>query len=138
MATAAFEKELTERERRFWRAIEERDTAAALELTAFPCLMTGASGVSSIDRESFARMMDSASYTLESHELKDMKVHRLTDDVAVVAYRVHEQLVVDGKPVAFDAADSSTWVRQNGSWMCAAHTEAVVGDPFGRDRKPKH
>jgi hypothetical protein len=31
--------------------------------------------------------------------------------------------------------DSSTWVRRNGCWLCALHTEAIAGDPFGRDRQ---
>jgi hypothetical protein len=53
--------------------------------------------------------------------------------LAIVAYQVHEELTVDGKPVTLDAADSSTWVRRNGRWLCALHTEAIAGDPFGRD-----
>ena len=39
---------------------------------------------------------------------------RLDEDTAVIAYTVHEQLEVDGDPVAFDAADTSTWVRRGG------------------------
>jgi hypothetical protein len=62
-------------------------------------------------------------------------VRLLGDDVAIVAYQVHEELTVDGKPVTLDAADSSTWVRRDGRWLCALHTEAIAGDPFGRDRK---
>jgi hypothetical protein len=46
---------------------------------------------------------------------------------------VHEDLTVDGKPVTLDAAESSTWVRRDGRWACAMHTEAIAGDPFGRD-----
>src|SRR6266540_6516732 len=38
------------------------------------------------------------------------------------------------KPVELDAADASTWVRRNGKWLCALHTESLKGDPFGRDR----
>ena len=34
-----------------------------------------------------------------------------------------------------DAADASTWVRRNGRWVCALHTESLKGDPFGRDRR---
>jgi hypothetical protein len=48
---------------------------------------------------------------------------------------VHEDITVDGSRLAFDAADTSTWVRQNGSWLCAMHTESLIGDPFGRDRR---
>lgn len=65
-----------------------------------------------------------------------MQVLLLRDDVAVVAYRVREELTVDGKPVTLEAADSSTRVRRNGCWVCSLHTEAITGDPFGRDRKP--
>jgi hypothetical protein len=25
-------------------------------------------------------------------------------------------------------------VRRNGQWVCALHTESMLGDPFGRDR----
>jgi hypothetical protein len=59
----------------------------------------------------------------------------LGKDVAVVAYQVHEELTVEGKPVTLDAADSSTWVRRGGHWLCVVHTEAPVGDPYGRDRR---
>jgi hypothetical protein len=59
----------------------------------------------------------------------------VTDDVAVLAYKVHEELTVEGKKVSFDAADASTWVKRKGQWLCALHTESLSGDPFGRDRQ---
>ncbi len=80
---------------------------------------------------------EDARYTLDEFEVKDDVQARLPgDDVAIVAYRVHEQLTVEGEPVTLDAADSSTWVRRDGRWVCALHTEAIAGDPFGRDRRP--
>jgi hypothetical protein len=80
-------------------------------------------------------MMQSPRYTLHAFEIKDdAKVRMLGDDVAIVAYKVHEELTVEGKLVALDASDASTWVRRNGNWVCALHTESVAGDPFGRDR----
>jgi hypothetical protein len=92
--------------------------------------------VGAVDRKTLAAMIKSASYTLHRFELKEgAQVRLLGDDVAIVAYQVHEELTVDGKPVALDAADSSTWVRRDGRWLCAMHTEAIAGDPFGRDRR---
>lgn len=38
------------------------------------------------------------------------------------------------RPVSLDAADSFTWVRRDGRWLCAAHSEALSGNAFGRDR----
>jgi hypothetical protein len=62
------------------------------------------------------------------------EVRLLGGDVAVLAYTVHEELTVEGKRVTLDAADASTWVRRDGRWVCALHTESLRGDPFGRDR----
>lgn len=62
---------------------------------------------------------------------------RATADPCIVAYRVHEDLIVDDEPVSMDAADASVWVRTNGVWKCALHTESLIGDAYGRDRKPR-
>src|SRR5688572_15023772 len=50
-------------------------------------------------------------------------------------YKVHEAVMVDGKPLTVDAAHSSTWTKRNGRWVCALHSESIEGDPFGRDRQ---
>jgi hypothetical protein len=65
----------------------------------------------------------------------DAQIRLLSDDVAVLAYKVRENLTVDGEPVTLEAADASTWIRRDGRWRCALHTESIVGDPFGRDRQ---
>jgi hypothetical protein len=133
--TTTMEKELVDMERQFWQAIMDKDVNAAMELTDSSCVVAGASGVASIDRKAFAGMLNSSTWTLNEFEfVGDVQVSSLTDDVAVVAYKVKEQLTVDGKPLTLEAADASTWVRRDGRWMCALHTEAILGDPFGRDR----
>ncbi len=130
------ETELLNLEKRYWQAIKEKDVDAALSLTELPCLVAGATGVALVDRESFVKMMKEARYTLHDFEVKKAEVKLLKDDVASLAYEVHEDLTVDGKKVSLDASDSSVWVRRDGRWLCALHTESVKGDPFGRDRKP--
>jgi hypothetical protein len=130
------EKELVSLETRFWQSMKERDTEAALRLTADPCLVTGGQGVGRLDHATFAGMMDNATWVLKDFTFSDVKVERVSDDVAVIAYKVKENLTVDGKPLSFQAADASTWVRKGDGWVCVLHTESVLGDPFGRDRKP--
>ena len=135
-ATKTVEAELMELERRYWQAIQDKDVETAMRLTDEPCIITGAQGVGSIDRKTMAAMMSSDRYTLHRFEIKDgAQVRLLGDATAIVAYQVHEELTVEGKSVALDAADSSTWVRRDGRWLCALHTESIVGDPFGRDRR---
>ena len=134
--TTTIEKELVDMEQQYWQAIRDKDVNAAMELTDNTCVVAGASGVASIDRESFGAMLKGGNWTLNEFEfVGGVQVRAVTDDVAVVAYKVKEQLTVEGKPLTFEGADASTWVRRDGRWMCALHTEAIIGDPFGRDRR---
>jgi ketosteroid isomerase-like protein len=136
-ATAAkpTKKQLMELEHQYWQALKERDIDAAMRLTDNPCIVTGAQGVTSVNKEQFKSMMQQNSWQLEDFSFDDVQVQVLNDDVAIVAYKVREQLTVEGTPLTLDAADASTWRRRGSKWLCALHTESVAGDPFGRDRQ---
>jgi hypothetical protein len=137
MATASVEKQLLALERRYWQALKDKDVDAAMALTDDTCIVAGASGIAKIDRATMGKMMQAGSYVLEHFDLgQDAQIRMLSDDIAIIAYKVHERLRVDGKPVDLHAADCSTWIRKNGTWLCAMHTESLAGDPFGRDRRP--
>ena len=129
------ESNILDLEHQYWQAIRDKNVDAITRLTDDPCLLTGAQGAAKIDRKSLAGMMSNAPWTLQAYELSDANVRMLSDDVAIVAYKVHEELTLEGKPLKIDAADASTWVRRDGHWVCALHTEAIAGDPYGRDRK---
>jgi hypothetical protein len=132
-------QELLARERRFWDAMRDKDAITASKMTADSCLVVGAQGVSAIDPETMARLTREGEWELERYTFdeKTAQVQFLTDDIALVAYKVNEKLTVDGKPLNLDANDASVWVRRNGDWLCAMHTESLAGDPFGRDRTAK-
>jgi uncharacterized protein (TIGR02246 family) len=134
MTSHAIEHELVELEKQFWQAIKDKNADAAAGLSDEPCFITGAQGVSRVDRQAMMGLMKAAPYTLHDFRISDPQVRVLGDEVAVLVYNVHEELTVEGKPVTIDAADASTWVRRNGRWVCALHTESLKGDPFGRDR----
>jgi ketosteroid isomerase-like protein len=128
------EREILGLENRYWKAIQNRDAETALSMTDDPCLVAGASGVSLVDRNTFSKMMKNASYTLHDFELRKPEMRLLNDDVALLAYEVHEDMTVEGKRLSFEAAETSVWTRQDGKWVCALHTESLKGDPFGRDK----
>ena len=132
----ALEKQITDLEMQFWRAMKDKDAGAATRLTGETCILTGAQGASRIEGKMFADLLKGATWTLHDFQMENMQARMISDDVAIVAYKVKENLTVDGKPLTLVASDSSTWVRRDGSWKCALHTEAVAGDPFGRDRTP--
>src|SRR5712691_4598264 len=57
MPTLTVEKELLELENQYWQAIKERDVDTAMQLTEFPCLIAGATGIGRVDKEAFVKMM---------------------------------------------------------------------------------
>jgi len=93
--------------------------------------------VSAIDRATMAKLTEEGQWELERYTVDDKtaQVRFIHDDVAIVAYKVNEHVVVDGKGIDLDANDSSVWVRRDGQWVCALHTESIAGDPYGRDRR---
>jgi len=123
---------LVELETRYWQAMKDNDMETAMSLTDYPCLVAGPQGVASVDRKTYESMMQSSNHRVNEFEIKDPKVRLLTEDVAVIAYQVHEELTIDGKPHSLDASETSTWVRRDGRWVCAQHSESIAGDPFGR------
>jgi uncharacterized protein (TIGR02246 family) len=134
MPSTARDKEIIDLECQFWTAIQDGDAKAASSLVHEPCIVTGAQGNGMIDRKMFAQMMTAPSWKLLEFTFEKENVVFVDDDTAVIGYTVTEKLTVDGKPLTFKAADASTWVRRNGRWLCALHTESVLGDPFGRDK----
>jgi hypothetical protein len=135
MASQSVEQELLGLEKQYWQAIKDQNYEAALQLTDDPCIVAGAQGVSSIDKDRFRQMMEATHYTLDEFSISDdAEVRMLSDDVAILAYKVHEEVTLGDKHVTVDAADASTWVRRGGRWLCSLHTESLLGDPFGRDR----
>jgi Domain of unknown function (DUF4440) len=95
--------------------------------------------VSAIDRASMRKMTEGGKWELQQFTFneKTRQVRFISDDVAIVGYTVSERIVVEEKTLQFDANDSSVWVRRDGEWRCALHTESLAGDPYGRDKQPK-
>lgn len=130
------EREVLDVEKRFWDTMKTKDGRTAGKMTDDGCIVVGAQGVSAIDRGAMEKLMADGKWELKQYEFDEKNVHVkfISDDVAIVAYRVNESLIVDGKPLPLNANDSSVWVRRDGEWLCALHTESVAGDPFGRDK----
>lgn len=136
MTTHALKTELLDLEKRFWQAMKDKDAKTAVLLTDASCIVTGPQGVSIIDNQQMEEMINGQTSVINLFKInEDAKVRLVSDDVAVLAYNVHEELTVDGKAVSLDAVESSTWVRRHGRWVCAQHSESLLGDPYGRDRR---
>jgi hypothetical protein len=139
MDTQANQQELLDLELRFWNAMKTKNAQVAGQMTDDGCIIVGAQGVSAIDPKTMARLTTEGAWQLQNYQIdqKNAQVRFVGDDVAIVAYKVTERVVVDGRTLPLEANDSSVWVRKNGEWLCAMHTESLAGDPYGRDRMPR-
>ncbi len=131
-ANPALKEEILALERRYWDAVRDKDAQTATSLTDDSCTVVGAQGVHTVTREALAQMMEHPSCELRRFSLDDMHVEQISDDVVSVAYKVSEELTVDGEVITMQACDSSVWTRRDGQWRCVLHTETPQGDPYGR------
>ena len=130
------DQELLALERQYWDALKDRDARTVGRLTAEDSTIAGASGVGSVDPRSIVKMIESAPYRITGYRIdpQSTRINRLCDDTVTIAYAVHEDLEVDGKPVGLDAFDTSVWKKSDTGWTCVLHTESIKGDAYGRDR----
>ena len=122
----ANKQQIIDLETRFWQAIKDKDVPTAQAMIADRSLTTGPSGTTQMNPEKFGRLMREAPWTLDQFELSDFDVIFPAEDVAVIAYKVHETGEMEGKPMDMIAADSTVWARDGDSWKCALHTETIL------------
>lgn len=134
MAGIPTENEILALEREYWQSMITKDSSVATRLTAETSIIVGAQGVGKVTKQQIGVMIHSDKWSLRKYEFSDVQFNALDANTAMIAYAVKEDLEVDGKTLTLEANDSSVWSRRSGSWECVMHTEAIKGDPFGRDR----
>jgi len=113
-------------EKRFWQTMVDKDAKAASAMIADEALVAGPNGTMKIDPARYEAMTEDGQWTLDRFEMSDVEVIFPSDEVAVIAYKVHETGEMKGKPMDMTCADSSTWVRDGDAWKCALHTETIL------------
>ena len=126
---ASTQRRILDLEKEYWSAIQRKDTDTIERLTDDPCIVVGPQGVSELTRVDLTELLRSRPVEIEDFDLDERhaSVRALGQNVAVVAYPVHERMRTDGTPRMLDAFDSSVWVRRDGRWRCAAHMETIAG-----------
>jgi limonene-1,2-epoxide hydrolase len=71
MTTRPARDDILDLERRFWNTMRDKDGAAAARMTATPCVLVGAQGVSAIDPASMTQMMQHGQWTLKRYAFDD-------------------------------------------------------------------
>ena len=119
-------QQIIDLENRFWQSMTDKDSAAAKAMIADEGLVTGPMGTMRIDPDKYRKMTEEGQWTLESFDLKDVDVVFPNKDTAIIAYTVHHTGNHKGRPMDMTCADSTVWVRSDGGWTTALHTETIL------------
>jgi len=120
-------RQIERREKAFWDTMISKDADAASAMLADETIVIGPQGAAKVARSDFPRMVKDGKWTLEEYTMRDVQVLFPAEDVAIIGYKVSQKGTMDGKAYDFEAADSSTWMRSGGKWLCALHTETPLG-----------
>src|SRR5262245_40467481 len=107
------DQELLALERQYWDAIKARDARTVNRLTDQDSTVAGATGVSGWNADAVAKAFEAPQYTITDYRIdeKSVRVNRICDDVASIAYGIHEEMDMGGKPIKLDAFDMSVWQK---------------------------
>lgn len=119
-------------EKRFWQSMVDNDNDVATDMLADRAAMVSPYGKMEFDHAGYRKMAEQGDYRLTDFELSNISVLRPSEDVGIVTYEVKHKAKVKGQDVTSHDADSSTWIRRDGKWLCAIHTEA----PLQQGRAP--
>jgi hypothetical protein len=119
-------KDLIALEQRFWQTMVTGETDVALDMLAEPAGMVSSHGAMQFDHAGYRKMAENDDYKLVSYELSDFDVLRPSGDVAIVTYQVVQTTKIKDHNESARMCDSSTWVRRDGKWICALHTETPM------------
>ena len=112
-------------EKRFWQSLVDEEADTAIGLLTEPAYMVSPHGAMKFDHAMYRKMAEQGSQVVQSYEFSDMDATFPSDDTAILTYKVKQVISPRGKnePTEQSMSDTSTWVRVNGEWRCAMHTE---------------
>lgn len=116
---------LIDLEKKFWQSLVKQEPAVAMEMLNEPSLMVSSHGTLKFDRAGYRKMAEQGKMFLSSYELSDIDVVFPNDAMAILTYRVKQDMATrdSDEHTVQEMNDTSTWIRSGGKWLCAMHTE---------------
>lgn len=121
------ETQIMELEKKYWQGMEDHDYETVKNLTHFPCIVAGKTGLQSVDEPTFKKMFESADGNkIKVLNISNVETQLLAENTAVTAYEIELEMP-DGKQKGpLKCACTSTWIKENNNWVCALHTETEL------------
>ena len=119
--------QIIELEKKYWQAMESHDYETVKNLTHFPCIIAGKTGLQSVDQATFKKMFDSADGNkIKVLNISDVETQLLAENTAVTAYQIELEMADDKQNTPMKCVCTSTWIKENNNWVCALHTETEL------------
>ena len=119
--------QIMELEKKYWQAMEDHDYETVKNLTHFPCIIAGKTGLQSVDEATFKKMFESGDGDkIKVLNISDVQTQLLAENTVITAYQIELQMAEDEQNSPTKCACTSTWVKENNNWVCAMHTETEL------------
>ena len=115
--------EIMKLEAEFWQAMADQRPEQAAALLAAEAVSVAMFGIHHFSPGEYLSMAQTGPAKLTFFEFSNEKVIFPIADVAVATYEVKQIFEMDGQSHEMICFDTTTWVRNNGRWLAAAHTE---------------
>ncbi len=114
--TSKIQSEIIGLERKYWKAMVDKDIDSAISMTHFPCMISGEHGAKKIEENEYRQILKNSSPDIYKNvAINDPQVEVWNDQTAMITYSTR----INGR----DLVDVSTWILENGKWVCAFHAE---------------
>ncbi|MCC9065612.1 nuclear transport factor 2 family protein [Flavobacterium piscisymbiosum] len=121
------ETQIIELEKKYWQGMENHDYLMVKKLTHFPCIIASKNGVQSVDEAKFRKMFESGDGDkIKVVNFSNVESQLVGENTAVLGYIIELAIAGDKQKAAIKCACTSTWIKENSSWVCALHTEAEL------------
>jgi hypothetical protein len=114
---------LLRKEEELLQSVEEPTPGHMKTLVTPDAISLDAGGVVPIS--AFADMWSQIKIT--GHTTSDMRVIPLSEDAALVTYKLMQSGSIAGTPIAPELYATTAWTRRSGQWLAAFHQEVAVG-----------
>ena len=120
------EKELLTMEKDGWNAWAEANGDYFLKnLTEDAVQIVAGTGVM-VGREAIASEISKGGCDVKSYEFNEVKLHRLSKEVAMISYSATQDATCDGNKLPPKVLATSIYVMKDGKWMAASYQETPV------------
>lgn len=120
------EAQIIELEKKYWKGMEEHNYETVRNLTHFPCIVAGKTGIRSVDETTFKTTFESG----DGNKIKVINISnfetQIVDESAIIAYIIELGTVDEESKTPAKCACTSTWLKENNKWLCALHTETEL------------